>query len=113
MSYTDDIVAALIEAFEKKAGNEIIVAACLIDGHRDGGEEIPRDIVSWRDACEYLEIAGPDYPAPLCIAWTETRVLMPVTHEMGRRSGVWCITAPRNPVSGARFPVLYDCNDPE
>jgi hypothetical protein len=109
----EDIAAALIESFEKKAGEEPIIAAALITGNRHPGEDtgFPRGPIPWKEACEYIEAAGDDYDAPTCIAWTETRVLMPVSHEMGRRHGVWCITAPRDPRAHA-FPTIYDCNDP-
>jgi hypothetical protein len=112
MSDGEHVSEALIGCFERSAGAEPIIAACLISRTEvDQDQGFPRTVMPWRDACEYLRGADGDYDDPVCIAWTDTRVLMPVIHEMGRQHEVWCITAPRSP-SECVFPTIYDCSDP-
>jgi len=106
-------VETLIKAFERKAGDETIVGAVLYRPlSEDEPADFPTDPMTWADACEYLRIAGGEYGGPLPLCWTESRVLMPVIHELGQRSGSWCIAAPRSPTAH-RFAMLYDSGDPE
>ena len=57
-------------------------------------------------------LAGLNQPViVLCTAWTATRVLLSVEHEMGARCGVWCVAVPRSPSTGLVL-ELYDHGDP-
>lgn len=103
----------IIKAFERKAAGEPIVAAVLSPHHSEHGDpDFPTSAMSWDQVCEYVRIADGEYGGPLPLAWTATRVLMPVTHEMTTNDGGWCITVPRDPTPH-RFAALFDCDDPE
>jgi hypothetical protein len=104
---------AIIDAFEAKAGFETILAAVLTPKHTPVEEEddFPREPMSWAEACDYLRIAD-SYDGPMVVAWTETRVLMPIGHEMSTNNNWWCFSAPRHPAA-FQFAQLYDCDDPE
>jgi len=103
----------LIREFERKAAGEPIIAAVLFQHyseHDDPG--FPTTVTTWAEVCEYIRIAGGEYGAPLPLAWTATRVLMPVSHEMSGNDRAWCISVPRSP-EPYRFAALLDCDAPE
>ena len=103
----------LIEAYKRKAGSESIVAAVLSPHYSDRGDpDFPTAPMTWSEVCDYIRIADGEYGGPLPIAWTATRVLMPVTHEMSTNDGGWCISVPRDPAPH-RFAALFDCDDPK
>jgi hypothetical protein len=104
---------SIIAAFEAKAAGEQIIAAVLMPKRPPVNEEddFPRAPMSWQEACEYIRIAD-NYDDPMPVAWTKTRVLMPIAHEMSTNNTWWCFSAPRDPAA-FQFAQLYDCDDPE
>ncbi len=103
----------LIREFERKAAGEPIIAAVLFQHHSEHEDaDFPPTVTTWAEVCEYIRIADGEYDAPLPLAWTATRVLMPVSHEMSGIDRAWCISVPRSPAPH-RFATLFDCDDPE
>ncbi len=116
MSYNKSLAEETIAAFEKKAAldNETIIAATI---HSDvpfanlPNGPFPYNPVSWQEACRILR-KETRFRGALCVAWTQTRVLMPVQHALSGCIQVWCVTVPRDP-KYRDFAVLYGRDDPE